>query len=164
MNLSRNAVRIWLLASSIWVVCICGLAAQRVQNAIQEKYRYLAAAGDNPPSQLDWNERLYDLHKPPGAAEPLILASIGGRYFVKSDEHVTGGKETRTSFPDGSRLYLDANLSRLDRERLTREFWEQRWPRWWSVSWKWVARALVPPLLLLALASSFLWAIRGFRP
>ena len=163
MNLSPELIRLWLLATAIWIVCACAMAVENVRSAIQENYHYVAALRDGRPGQQDGSRPFYELNKPPNKAGPLVFASVGNRTLADFDEHVKAGRQTRASFPDGSWLYLDASLTRPDRDLLAHGFWEQRWSRWWSVSWKWIAGAFLPPVLLLALASSLAWALKGFQ-
>jgi hypothetical protein len=64
--------------------------------------------------------------------------------------------------PDGSRLFLNAELTESDQNYLSKLFWEQRWRRYSSKISPWLGLFIGPPIGVLIFGFAVSWVRRGF--
>jgi hypothetical protein len=99
------------------------------------------------------------------SAEKLAVSfnELGYEYVEQWNKHVAEGTMTTISFPDGSLLYLDTQLTQADQEYLARAFWDKRWGRYAEIGKMWAAVLVGPPIALFILGWALLWVGRGFK-
>jgi len=164
MNFRRGLFRLWLLLSIFWIVGASALAIQSVTKEIhQQKFQYDAILRDGRGWKEDWNRPFYELYKSPREAGIPKFREISSEKLSEFEERAKKETVLIVEMPDSSRLYLDSALGKDDLSFLAKEFWDQRWSRWWHGSWHWILWAFVPPVLTLAIGFALFWVFRGFR-
>jgi hypothetical protein len=113
------------------------------------------------PWNTDWSKPLYEIAFAPGKGNfPDDFAPVDDNVLPEWDKDP---RLFKVEFPDGSNLYLSTQWTEEDQNILGREFWGQRWSRYFAKIRPWLTWALGPPLALLILGLAFAWVLRGFR-
>ena len=166
MDLRRGLWRAWIFVTVLWLIGAAGLAYVVVPDRIAQKYQYVydirGDAGDDP-NKVDWSKDFYALMRSPSKEQlPVTFDILEYRYVTSRDEDVKKGTEIAADFPDKSRLYLSARLTKDDQNYVSQAFWDQRWWRYANETVPFVAGAILPPLVLFLLGSFLIWVGRGF--
>jgi hypothetical protein len=154
--------------SSLWLAGAAALGVAIGPEDISYPYwQYSAVMKDNGKSNFfdrDWNAPYYTNFRSPSAEglEPQFDI-LSYQYRSGWDKSVQDGKMIRSVFPDGSRLYLSAGLSKDDQNYIARKFWAGRWWRWGREVGKWALIALCPVITLFGFGYAAIWIGRGFR-
>ena len=115
------------------------------------------------PGDMDWNKPLYEIIIPPGkGCCGDHFDKIGKEYVAGFDKSVKEKKSISVGLPDGSRLFLNAELTESDQNYLSKLFWEQRWRRYSSKISPWLGLFIGPPIGVLIFGFAVSWVRRGF--
>jgi hypothetical protein len=115
------------------------------------------------PWQIDLSAPIYDTYYAPGKGKfPDTFSPIDDEAYLAL-WNSKAANVIKTKFSDGSILYLNTYWTDNDRDFLQREFWDQRWGRYFNKVWPRLSLALGPPLALLILGYGLAWVARGFR-
>ncbi|KRR21404.1 hypothetical protein CQ14_07080 [Bradyrhizobium lablabi] len=166
MNVRRGLWRAWIFVTVLWLIGTAGLAYLVMPDQIARKYQYVynmrKDVGD--PNKVDWSKDFYALMRSPSKEQLSATFDLLEYQYVTSwNEDVQKGTMIAADFPDRSRLYLSAQLTKEDQNYVSKAFWDQRWERYAKEAVPFVAGAILPPLVLLLLGSSLVWVGRGFR-
>jgi hypothetical protein len=169
MNVGRGLLRAWILVTVLWCVGVGALAYASVHADVSHwKWQYLHQMRDREhvgePWNVDWKRPYYEIFRSP-SVEKLAVSfdELGSEYVASWNQHVTEGTMTTDRFPDGSMLYLDTYLTKVDQQYLARAFWDQRWWRYVEIGKMWTAVLAGPPIALFILVWALLWVGRGFK-
>jgi len=166
MNVRRGLWRAWIFVTALWVIGTVALAFIIVPESVAgRKYQYVYnMRSDVPdPNKVDWTKDFYSLMQSPSKEKLSSTFDILTYQYEKSwDEDVKKGTLITAEFPDKSHLYMSAQMTKVDQDYVAKAFWNQRWGRWATEVWPWVAGAIVPPIILLLLGSFLFWVFRGF--
>ncbi len=165
MNVRRGLWRTWIFVTVLWVVGTVALACLILPDNVARKYQYVhnmrKDVGD--PNKVDWSKDFYALMQSPSKGNlPSTFDILTYQYVASWDEDVKKGTMISADFPDKSRLYMSAQMTKEDQNYVAKAFWDQRWERWRIEAWPWAVGAIVPPIILLMLGSFMLWVGRGF--
>jgi len=165
MNIRRGLWRTWIFLSVLWIIGTLTLACFILPDSLAQRYQYVymmkKEAGD--PNKVDWTKDFYALMRSPSEEKlPTTFEILTYQYFANWDEDVKKGKMITVDFPDKSRLYLSAQMTKDDQNYVSKTSWDQRWERWGTEALRWGAGAVVPPFILLLLGSFMVWVGRGF--
>lgn len=165
MNVRRGLWRAWIFVSVLWILGIVGVAALVLPDSSAKKFSYVyVMRSDVPdPNNVDWTKNFYDLMQSP-ARNHLASSFNALEYRLESswDDDVKKGTLITAEFPDKSRLYLSAQMTKEDQNYVSKQFWDQRWWRYGSDVLPFAATAILPPIGLFLLGCFLLWVIRGF--
>ena len=151
MNWRRGSLRLWIVTSASWILCIALVTTLRIWGDIRGNYEY---------AQTIRVENEVFIPVPPREAK-------NAPHFVLSTDVAERQPEQQffQTFADGSSLYIHRTHPLPDKEFLAKAFWDQRWSRWWGIVGYWPPIIMVaPPIVVLLLGCAVFWAIAGFRP
>jgi hypothetical protein len=165
MNVRRGLWRTWIFLSVLWIIGTVTLAYFVLLESVARKYQYVYImkkdVGD--PNKVDWTKDFYALMQSPSKENlPSTFDILTYQYVASWEEDVKKGKMIAADFPDKSRLYFSAEMTKDDQNYISKAFWDQRWERWGIEALPWGAGAIVPPIILLLLGSFLVWVGRGF--
>jgi hypothetical protein len=165
MNIRRGLWRTWIFVTVLWMIGTAALANFVLPEKITQKYSYIYTTRKDLDwiNQQNWPKDLYKVMISP-SKEKLTpeFSPEGYQYLSGWDEEVKQGTMITAEFPDKSRLYLSAQLTKEDQNYISQAFWDQRWKRWGMDALPFVAGAFLPPIVLLILGSFMVWVGRGF--
>jgi hypothetical protein len=167
MNVGRGLFRAWILVTVLWCFGVGALAYTIVPDQLSHgKWQYVYEMRDRkdvPDWAIDWKRPLYEIMRSPSIEKLKVgFSELGYEYVQQWDKHVAEGR-MMASFPDGSLLYLDKQLTQADQECLARAFWDQRWRRYAEIGKTWAAVLVGPPIALFIIGWALLWVGRGFK-
>jgi hypothetical protein len=142
MNVSRGLFRAWILVTVLWCIVIAALAYNIVHDKVSHwKWQYVhQMRKDIEPWKVDWTRPYYENMRSPSVEKRAVnFSELGYEYVAAWSKHVTEGTMTTNSFPDGSLLYLNTDLTEADQQYLAQAFWHQRWWRYAEIGKKWAA-------------------------
>jgi hypothetical protein len=165
MNVRRGLWRTWIFLSVLWIIGAVALAYFVLPESVARKYQYVynmrKDVGD--PNKVDWTKDFYALMQSPSKEKlPSTFDILTYQYVAGWDEDVKKGTMIAADFPDKSRLYMSAQMTKDDQNYVSKAFWDQRWERWGTEALPWGVGAIVPPIILLLLGSFMVWVGRGF--
>jgi len=166
MNVGRGLFRAWVLVTVLWCIGVGALAYATVPDQLSHwKWQYLHQVREKIEiSKLDSTRPYYENMRSPSVEKLAVtFEELGYKYVAQWDKRVSEGTMTTVSFPDGSLLYVDTELTEADQLYLARAFWDQRWWRYAEVGKTWAAVLAGPPIALLILGWALLWVGRGFK-
>ena len=168
MNVGRGLFRAWILVTVLWCIGVGALAYTIVHAEISHwKWQYVhqmrKEISITQAEKVDWTRPYYENFRSP-SVEKLAVSfdELGYEYVASWNNHVTEGTMTTISFPDGSLLYLNTDLTEADQQYLAQAFWGQRWWRYAKIGKMWAAVLAGPPIALFILGWGLLWVGRGF--
>jgi hypothetical protein len=165
MNVKRGLWRAWIFISVLWVLGAVLLSASMIPSSFAKKYSYIyQMRSDVPdPNKVDWTKNFYDLMQSPSSN---MLSStfdvVSYSNGLTWDEDVKKGTLISAEFPDNSKLYLSAQMTKDDQNYVAKQFWNQRWWRYGSDIIPFAAWTVAPPIVLLIIGSFLVWVVRGF--
>jgi hypothetical protein len=164
MNVGRGLFRAWILVTVLWCIVIAALAYNIVHEKISHwKWQYVGQMRMEP-WKADWTRPYYENHRSPSVEKLAVnFHELGYEYVDSWNKQLNEGTLTINRFSDGSLLYLDAALTKADREYLRQAFWDQRWRRYAEIGKMWAAVLAGPPIALFILGWGLLWVGRGFK-
>jgi hypothetical protein len=166
MNVRRGLWRIWIFVTVLWVIGASALAYFLLpENIARKSYSYIYNTRKDPTwmNEQNWPKDLYKVMISPSKEKLTPDFSLGEYQYPSGwDEEVKQGTMISAEFPDKSRLYLSAQLTKEDQNYVSQAFWDQRWKRWGMDALPFVAGAFLPPIVLLILGSFMVWVGRGF--
>ena len=165
MNVRRGLWRTWIFVTVLWVIGTVVLGCIILPDSVARKYHYVSEmrndAGDL--NNVDWSKDFYALMQSPSRGNLASTFSVlTYQYVAGSEEDVKKGATIAVDFPDKSRLYMSAQMTKEDQNYVAKAFWDQRWARWAFEAWPWLLGAIVPSIILLLLGTFMLWVGRGF--
>jgi hypothetical protein len=120
MNWVRGLFRIWLLFSVLWLASVGYFASKVfwVPVPFYGNYQHSPQIKEMP-WKTDWSKPYYEITDAPGKGKfPESFATLDDQYVEKWDADVKAGRTVEINFPDGTYLYLTAQLTKDD----------QNWP------------------------------------
>jgi hypothetical protein len=115
------------------------------------------------PWKLFQDLPLYQIAVSPSKdSRAVSFNNLDYEYWTQWNKDVDAGKTVLVNFPDSSKLYLNAELTKEDQTYLSKAFWDQRWERWGAMSLPFLGAIFLPPLALLLLGAFLVWVGRGF--
>lgn len=164
MNWKRGLFRIWIIAAVLWIGFVCYLAAPVFSKPFPfgDAYQYVLELKHDPWEVA--NPTYDDMYKPGKGPFPDQFSRMSDELEDQWDKYLKDDSMVLTTFPDNSRLFLDAKtFDESDRGYLKGLFWKQRWRRYAAKIQPYFLLAFIPPLSFLLGGFAAIWILRGFR-
>jgi hypothetical protein len=165
MNVKRGLWRAWIFVTVLWVLGTGTLAYFLMVDAVAKNYQWLVLLRKDVKEPWKHFEDLpiYEIaHWPSKEGLSVAFNPLDYEYASQWNKDVDAGKTILVDFPDHSKLYLNAQLTKEDQTYLSRAFWDQRWERWATIGLPFAGLVVLPPIVVLMLGSFMLWVARGF--
>jgi hypothetical protein len=165
MNIRRGLWRAWIFVTVLWIIGASALAFVVLPDNVARKYQYIYNMREDvgDPNSVDWTKDFYALMQSPSRNMlPAAFDILAYQNVASSDGDVKKGTMIAVDFPDRSRLYMSAQMTKDDQNYVSKAFWDQRWKRYGTEALPFIGGALIPPLVLLILGSFLMWVGRGF--
>lgn len=169
INISRGALRLWIVATSLWLVFVGFLTWDAVSLTTRGRYQYVEQLKDDlePWQAFDGKRSITEAFVMPSASKiPASLFKIEYQYQAGFNDAAKAGTLKTVDFPDNSTLYIRAAYDGSDQNLISQWFWEQRWERRLDALKQEVGLilfGLIPPILLLLIWFVSRWVLAGFR-
>ena len=171
VNVGRGLVRLWAALTGLWILFIGALVWNQVSIGTSGPYQYAIEERDGvgyPFSPANRAKTFNDLWRKPSETKfPPSFYTIDYQYRKGFDDSVSSGAMVIDEFPDGSKLYINANFPESERKIADNWFWEDRWRRRLHSTMQQGSLfeiALLPPTFVLVLGLLGRWVLSGFRP
>jgi hypothetical protein len=165
MNVGRGLFRVLVVVSLIWISGALALAVSDFPgSAANWKYQAVRnMRSDINLRDVDWSHPYYEWVRSwskEGIAPEFVEAEP--QFVADWNEEARFGRMQIQSFPDRSRLYLDAQITDDDKAYLKEHFWAERWRRRAKFAGERLIIALAPVAALFIAGYVLLWVARGF--
>ena len=164
MGIGRNAFKIWLTASIVWIIALgTAIYAGSVFPAGYQANFPLRA--DLEPWNKDWplhgplRHSLYEIIRSPAAEKLPLTCQWRGYSSGPWNGHIHTRDLPRFTFSGGETLDLPPELTDADRDYVKQSFWDQRWKRWDNSVGPFIRAAIFVPLTGFVV----LWLVRRFK-
>ena len=163
MNVTRGLLRVWVLMSCLWIAGVGVLSYNDIKkgDAFSGRYQFVLVFKEGI-NIFSANKR-EDFIAPRSIEGGPQFSAIQNRYYQIWTKSVLDGTRVRHELPDGTWLYLLSYFSEDDQDYLKKQFWSQRWGRWFGAVWGWALFAFGVPIAVFVLGRGVLWAVSGFR-
>ena len=165
MNVRRGLFRTWVVASTFWIAATVIAAPVIVPQTLTGwKFQYVSITKpDIDVQKADWSRPFYELMQSPTVIGITPkFTEVATPYISDWDKRAQDGRLQIVAFADDSKLYLQSDMSKDDKEFIIQNFWAQRWTRWGWLCGEWTLIALGPVLGILVIGRALMWVAKGF--
>jgi hypothetical protein len=167
MNVARGLFRAWVVVSLLWIAGALALGVSDFRNSAAN-WKYHVVRNIRPDVRIrdaDWTRPHYYYEWVRSWSKEGIepeFAQVEDQFVENWNDEARLGRMQIHSFPDRSRMYLDAQLVEEDEAYLREHFWAQRWNRRARFAGERLMIALGPVAALFIAGYVPLWVARGF--
>jgi hypothetical protein len=117
MNIRRGLWRAWIFVTVLWIIGASALAFVVLPDNVARKYQYIYNMREDvgDPNSVDWTKDFYALMQSPSRNMlPAAFDILAYQHVASSDGDVKKGRMIAVDFPDRSRLYMSAQMTKDD--------------------------------------------------
>ena len=163
MNVRRGLLRVWMLMSCLWIAGVGVLGYNDIKKGdafSSGRYQFVLVVKEGVNIFAAKRE---DFVAPRSIEGGPKFSALPHRLYQIWSKSVSDGRKVQHVLPDGTSLFLPSYLSKDDQDYLKKQFWSQRWGRWFEAVWGWALFAFGVPIAVFVLGRAVQWAVSGFR-